>query len=140
MASRTLDDLHPVVKKMAERFLQACADKGFPVTIVCTLRSFAEQTALYEQGRTKPGKIVTNARAGQSYHNYGLAFDAAPLVNGRIVWNRIDLFKQMGLIGQSVGLEWGGSWKKLVDYPHFQWTGGLSLKDLQAGKRPAAKA
>ncbi len=64
-------------------------------------------------------------------HNYGVAFDCAPLsVNGGIDWGNIALFKKVGKIGESIGLEWGGSWKNFPDYPHFQYTAGYSLKDF----------
>lgn len=136
MANKRLEDLHPVVRKKAEEFLQLCKEKGMNVLIYDTLRTFEEQDELYAQGRTKPGKKVTNARAGYSYHNYGLAFDCVPMVNGKTAWDRLDLFQKMGLVGKSVGLEWGGDWTKFRDYPHFQWTNGLTIDDLLQGKRP----
>ncbi|MGL4913768.1 MAG: M15 family metallopeptidase [Romboutsia sp.] len=134
--SSNLDSLKPYVKYLANRFLEECKKQNFPVKIYYTLRTIEEQNELYAQGRTKPGKIVTNAKGGQSYHNYGLAFDAAPVVNGNIDWNNEALFNKMGKIGQSVGLEWGGSWASFKDTPHFQWAGGLSIGDLQRGKSP----
>lgn len=135
--SSSLNDLNPYVKYLANRFLEECNKQNFPVKIYFTYRTIAEQNDLYAQGRTKPGKIVTNARGGQSYHNYRLAFDAAPVVNGDIDWDNEALFNKMGKIGQSVGLEWGGSWTSFKDTPHFQWSGGLSISDLQRGKSPS---
>lgn len=136
MASRRLEDLHPVVKKKAEDFLHLCREKGLDVLIYETLRTVQEQDELYAKGRTKRGKIVTNARGGLSYHNYGLAFDCVPLVEGKAAWNRLDLFARLGQIGKAVGLEWGGDWPRLKDYVHFQWTGGLKVQELLSGKRP----
>lgn len=136
--SSSINDLKPYVKYLANRFLEECNKQNFPVKIYFTYRTIAEQNDLYAQGRTKPGKVVTNAKGGQSYHNYGLAFDAAPLVNGDIDWDNEALFNKMGKIGQSVGLEWGGSWKSFKDTPHFQWSGGLSIGDLQRGKLPTS--
>ncbi|MGL4911408.1 MAG: M15 family metallopeptidase [Romboutsia sp.] len=134
--SSNLNDLNPYVKHLANKFLDECNKQNLPVKIYFTFRTIAEQDELYAQGRTKSGKVVTNAKGGQSYHNYGLAFDAAPLVNGDIDWNNETLFNKMGQIGQSVGLEWGGSWKSFKDTPHFQWSRGISIIDLQRGRRP----
>lgn len=68
-------------------------------------RSIEEQNALYAQGRTKPGNIVTNAKRGQSNHNYGIAFDVAIWNGNTIVWDRD--WNKIGTIGKSCGLEWG---------------------------------
>ena len=134
--SFSLDTLHPYVKQLALKFLDECEKQNFPVKIYFTFRTIDEQNKLYAQGRTKKGPKVTNARGGYSYHNYGLAFDAAPLINGKIDWNNEALFNKMGSIGQSVGLEWGGNWKSFKDTPHLQWSGGLTIQQLLAGKRP----
>ena len=135
--SRLLTDLHPKLQELAQAFKDACSKQNLPVSIYFTLRTIAEQDALYAQGRTTPGKIVTNAKGGESYHNYGLAFDAAPLNSDlSINWTDNQLYQAMGEIGQSVGLEWGGSWVKFPDKPHFQFTFGLSIQDLLEGKRP----
>lgn len=82
------------------------------------------------------GQIVTNARGGDSYHNWGLAFDAAPFEGGQISSDQ-QKFIQMGHLGQQVGLQWGGTFKAIVDYPHFQYTFGLNTWDLLNGVRPS---
>lgn len=132
--SRKLEDLHPKVKTLCENFIASCAKQGIDVLITSTYRDGASQNELYAQGRTKPGKIVTNARAGQSYHNWRCAFDFVPIVNGKAVWNDVALFTKCGEIAESVGLEWAGRWKRFREMPHCQFTGGLSLKDFQGGK------
>ena len=73
--------------------------------------------------------IVTNAKGGYSWHNFGLAFDIVVLdALGKGDWNTSHpAWKRVGGLGKSVGLEWGGEWKQLKDLPHFQYTGGLSL-------------
>ncbi len=126
MASRSLEDLHPILKTLAEKFKKACFSRGVNVLIYMTYRSNEEQDQLYAQGRTKPGKIVTNAKGGQSAHNHtingipaSLAFDAVPLINKQCQWNDNWLWKQMGEAAKEVGLKWGGNWKKFVDKPHF---------------------
>ena len=81
---------------------------------------------------------VTNAKGGQSFHNWRMAFDVVPLVNGKPVWSTSGdagkLWRKIGLIGKSCGLEWAGDWKRFPEFPHFQYTGGMTLADLQSGK------
>lgn len=132
--SRKLEDLHPKVKTLCEKFIASCAKQGIDVLITSTYRDGESQNELYAQGRTKAGKIVTNARAGQSYHNWRCAFDFVPIVNGKAQWNDVALFTKCGEIAENVGLEWAGRWKKFKEMPHCQYTGGLSLFDFQQGK------
>lgn len=133
--SRKLTDLLPVVQVKAKAFLAAAKAEGIDVLITSTYRDNQSQDELYAQGRTRPGKIVTNARGGQSFHNYRVAFDFVPVIGGKAVWNDLALFRRLGKIGKSLGLEWGGDWK-FRDYPHLQYTGGLTIKQLQAGQVP----
>lgn len=138
--SKSLASLDPYVASLARQFLDLCTRNGLEVTVLVAFRSWDDQDALYAQGRTVPGPIVTDVMGGDSYHNWGLAFDCAPLVNGTVDWNAIDKFNQMGALGQQVGLEWGGNWTsssvKLVDKPHFQYTFGLNTEQLLNGARP----
>jgi peptidoglycan L-alanyl-D-glutamate endopeptidase CwlK len=134
MASRSLDDLHPKVKQLAEKFLDRCKAENIDVLIYCTYRSKEEQDKLYAQGRTAPGPIVTNARGNQSMHQFRLAFDFTPLANGKPAWDDSALFTKCGELGEQCGLEWAGRWKSFKELAHLQYTGGLSLADLQAGK------
>lgn len=136
--SKDLSKLHPYVKILAEKFLVKCSKEGLNLIITQTLRTIDEQNALYAKGRTKPGSKVTNAKGGYSMHNYGLAFDIAIIVNGKITWDNEALYAKAGKIGESIGLEWGGSWKSFKDTPHFQWTGGLKTEDLLRGKKPSS--
>lgn len=134
--SRDLKDLNPKVAAMCAAFIDECKKLGIDVLITSTLRDNESQNALYAQGRTVKGSIVTNAKAGQSFHNYGLAFDFCPIVNGKCQWNDLDLFKRCGVIAESVGLEWAGRWAgKFRESIHCQYTGGLTIQDLQAGKK-----
>jgi peptidoglycan L-alanyl-D-glutamate endopeptidase CwlK len=144
--SRRLEDLHPRVRGMAERLLTDAKAAGIPLTVTFTLRSMETQAALYAQGRTKPGKIVTNARAGYSFHNFGLALDVVPTELLKLPnWGdtkahqkRTDeLWRQIGAIGKAIGFRWGGDFKSIKDRPHFEWSGTLALADLRAGKSPA---
>jgi len=133
--SRKLEDLNPKVAKLCNEFINKCREHGIDVLITSTYRDAASQTALYEQGRTKPGAIVTNAKAGQSFHNWKVAFDFVPIVNGKCQWANKELFATCGNIAESVGLEWAGRWSgKFKETAHCQYTGGLSLSDFQKGK------
>lgn len=135
--SRRLDDLLPPVKSRAEAFIKACDEAGIDVLITSTYRDAASQAALYAQGRTKPGRIVTNAKPGQSWHNWRCAFDFVPVVNGKAQWDDTRTFERCGAIAERVGLEWAGRWKRFKELAHCQYTGGLTLADLQAGKKIA---
>lgn len=132
--SRKLDDLHPKVKVLCENFISSCDKQGIDILITSTYRDGESQNALYSQGRSAPGKIVTNARAGQSYHNWRVAFDFVPIVNGKPNWSDVALFTKCGEIAEAVGLEWAGRWKKFKELAHCQYTNGLSLQDFQQGK------
>jgi len=136
IASRSLDDLLPAVKERVQRFLDACRANGIDLLVTSTYRDNESQNALYAQGRTAPGKIVTNAKAGQSFHNFRCAVDVVPLVAGKPCWNVKDpVWQTVGKLGKEQGLEWAGAWVKFKEYPHFQYTGGLTLAQLQQGKK-----
>jgi peptidoglycan L-alanyl-D-glutamate endopeptidase CwlK len=141
--------LHPRLREEAidiyEEIVYALTGRAM-CRFTFTFRTFAEQDALYAQGRTKPGKIVTNAKGGQSYHNYGLAIDIALLVdkdgNGTFEsasWDtktdfdgdRKSDWQEIVAIFKRYGWEWGGDWK-FVDAPHFQKKLGKSIMELQA--------
>ena len=126
-----IDTLQPRVKILAEELIRQCAAAGIPIIITQGLRTIAEQDALYAQGRTTPGNIVTNAKGGTSFHNYGVAFDICPYIGGKLLWNNLELFKKVGAIGKKIGLEWGGDWVGFVDLPHFQSTLGKTIQDYQ---------
>lgn len=132
--SRKLEDLHPTVEKMAREFIKKCKEAGIEVLITSTLRDMESQNQLYAQGRTLPGKKVTNARGGQSFHNFGVALDFAPTKGGKIDWNDLAAFKKCGVIAESLGFEWAYRWKSFPELAHIQYCGGLTLKDFQTGK------
>jgi len=135
--SRNLDDLAPPAKQRALAFIAAASAKGIDLLVTSTYRDSESQDALYAQGRTTPGNVVTRAKAGQSWHNWRCALDVVPLVNGKAIWDDQALWKQVGEIGKSCGLEWAGDWKTFKEYPHFQYTGGLTLAQLQQGAKIA---
>jgi peptidoglycan LD-endopeptidase CwlK len=140
ISSRKIEDLHPQVAAMCKEFLARCKAANIDVLVTCTYRDNEAQAALFEQGRTKPGARVTNARPGQSYHNWRLAFDVVPVRNGKLVWGTSGadgaLWEQVGQIGESVGLEWAGRWTAFKELPHFQCKGLMELSDFQADGMP----
>jgi peptidoglycan L-alanyl-D-glutamate endopeptidase CwlK len=136
--SRKLEDLLPQVRSRVEAFLKAADDAGIDLLVTSTYRDNASQDALYAQGRTAPGRIVTNAKAGQSFHNHRCAVDVVPLRNGKPVWDSKDpVWQTVGRLGKAAGLEWAGDWKRFKEFPHFQYTGGLTLAQLQQGAKIA---
>lgn len=146
-SSKRMVGLHPVVLAAATVLIERCYARGVPILITQGLRTIAEQNALYEQGRTKPGSIVTNAKGGYSYHNYGLAVDfALLLLNGSSVsWdmkldgnkNNVADWQEVVQEAKKLGLEWGGDWTSFKDYPHFQMVFGLTITQLRAGNKPS---
>ena len=146
-----LKGLHPYVKQQTEKLLEAAnkriAKGGHTVRITQAYRSKAEQDALYAQGRngdTRPK--VTNAKGGQSMHNFGLAIDFCLISpdGKKAVWDTtkdFDKDKKADWLevveeAKKLGFEWGGDWKSFKDYPHFQLTAGLTDAEVRAGKTP----
>jgi LysM repeat protein len=127
--SQRLARVHPRLAELGLRMIDVCAQAGVAVLITQGLRTVQEQDDLYAQGRSKPGKIVTNAKGGQSWHNFGLAFDIVVLDSvGKAEWDTAHPgWKEAAKIGKSLGLEWGGDWKSFKDLPHFQLVNGLTL-------------
>ncbi len=131
--SRKIEDLHPRVAAMAAAFVAKCATQGIDVLITSTYRDLESQAALYAQGRSKPGPRVTNAKPGESWHNFRCAFDFVPIVAGKAQWADTPTFTRCGEIAESAGLEWAGRWKSFRELAHCQFTGGLSLAQLRSG-------
>ncbi len=127
--------LQPEVRSLARALVQKAARAGIEIKIISGLRSYEEQDALYAQGRTAPGDIVTNARGGYSNHNFGIAFDIG-VFEGNTYLADSPKYKAVGVLGMDLGLEWGGSWKTIVDQPHFQlrpvWASDLNEKEMLA--------
>ncbi|MEW7289628.1 M15 family metallopeptidase [Aquimarina sp. 2304DJ70-9] len=120
ISDRRINTLHPLIRSKAKEFIiRAEKELGIKLRVTSALRTWQEQTRLYNQGRSVPGSKVTNAKAGESYHNYGLAFDVVEIKNGKAIWNNPN-WEKIGVLGKSLGFEWGGDWVSLVDKPHFQ--------------------
>jgi peptidoglycan LD-endopeptidase CwlK len=130
--------LVPQAQPIARTLVQKAAAAGITIKIISGLRTYAEQNALYAQGRTAPGPIVTKAKGGFSNHNFGIAFDVG-VFEGNKYMPESPKYKAVGVLGVDLGLEWGGNWKTMVDQPHFQlrpmWAVDLSEKDMLAQMR-----
>ena len=130
--SRNISDLIPEVGMLCDKHVALCAHAGITLLVYCTYRDWDAQTALYKQGRTTLGRIVTNAKAGDSAHQYRRAYDCVPLSFGKPVWSQttkigVNLWENVGMLGESVGLEWAGRWKHFREEPHFQFLGGKTI-------------
>jgi peptidoglycan L-alanyl-D-glutamate endopeptidase CwlK len=139
-----IQKLHPKIRSEVASLIEkanSAIGKQITIRVVQGLRTIAEQNALYAQGRTKPGPKVTNAPGGSSYHNYGLAFDFAFLVNGKeISWDvnkdwdgdKIADWLEVVQIFIKAGFTWGGNFKSIKDNPHFEKTFGFTPGQLLA--------
>jgi len=135
-----LDLLHPSLRQEALHIYEEIRDRGVSIRVTDSLRTFGEQNALFAKGRTEPGKIVTYAKGGQSFHNYGLALDFCLLTEeGRQVsWDRtLDLdgdqlrdWDEVVSVFKHHGWDWGGDWARFKDYPHFEKANGFSTAEL----------
>lgn len=122
-------ELHHIVQPYATKLVEELEALGYKPLVTQGRRTVEEQNALYAQGRTKPGQKVTNARGGESWHNYGLALDLGFLDGeGKLVYD-VD-WNIVGKVGQKIGFSWGGAWTLFKDRPHFELTGGLRIKDV----------
>lgn len=128
--------LHPQLRPIATAFIKEARSQGINVFVTEGIRDFTRQDKLYQIGRDASGQviggIVTNARAGQSYHNYGLALDVV-IINddgsANYDVNNPEWYR-LGQIGKSFGFVWGGDFKSIVDMPHFEMNFGLHHTQL----------
>lgn len=121
ISSRKLSDLTPATQIAAAHWLAECAAEGYDVLVTCTYRDAEAQNALYAQGRTAPGNIVTNAKGGQSKHQQRIAIDFCPMSHGKCLWNDLVTFKFIGEIAERNGFEWAGRWKgSMRESAHIQ--------------------
>jgi len=113
-----LSEVHP---ELSRRVQQLAALLSFPIRVTQGLRTYPQQDTLYQQGRSTPGKIVTNAMPGHSMHNFGLAVDVAPLnEDGSIDWSGKDeKWQEILAKAPSCGLAEGAQWRTFPDEPHL---------------------
>ena len=134
-SQKNIETLQPAVRSVFTNCLVALKkhfqERGIAVRYISGTRTYAQQDALYAQGRTKPGPIVTKARGGESNHNFGIAVDVGLfLPDGRYL-GESSYYKEIGqIVAIYPQLEWGGNWK-FVDEPHIQWRTGLTLAEMR---------
>ncbi|MFD0960480.1 M15 family metallopeptidase [Paenibacillus chungangensis] len=137
--------LHPVVHELSEQLVKECTALGIHVVITDGFRSHHEQNTLFQQGRSADGPIVTHAKGGESYHNYGLAIDfALKTKKGKLIWdleydgnqNKHADWLEVVAVAKGLGFSWGGDWKSFKDYPHLQMDFGYTIHQLQRGFYP----
>ncbi|MFK4473672.1 peptidoglycan L-alanyl-D-glutamate endopeptidase CwlK [Paenibacillus sp. RC73] len=147
-SAKRLEGVAPVIKAAAEALIDRCYARGVWIVITQGLRTYAEQDALYAQGRNGDKRqIVTKVRGGYSIHNFGYAVDFALLLrDGRSVsWDTLkdddkDSLPDWNEVveeAKRLGFEWGGDWRKFVDMPHLQMIFGFTTDQFRAGKRPS---
>lgn len=130
--------LQPEVAPYARALVQKAAARGIEIKIISGFRSYEEQNALYAQGRTTPGKRVTNAKGGESNHNFGIAFDIG-VFEGTDYLDESPNYDVVGALGMELGLDWGGNWQSFKDRPHYElrptWAADLSENEMLAELR-----
>jgi peptidoglycan LD-endopeptidase CwlK len=120
--AKVLPKLADMIRLLTLKIQQA----GYGIRVTQGLRTWEEQDALYQQGRTTPGKIVTNAPPGHSYHNFGLAVDLVPIGDMGPDWDvQHPVWKMLVDEGRALGLTAGALWRTFPDEPHFQLTGNF---------------
>lgn len=142
--SNQVSDLEPVTRAACEEFERRAAMQTIPIRVTQTLRTLAEQQAYWEIGRAQQkdgvwietGKVVTHAKPGESAHNFGMAFDICFI--GKTIAEcyppHDDIrWRQLGELGEAIGLAWGGNWTGWKDFPHFERRGWKALVTEQPG-------
>ena len=126
-----LKALHPYFRDKIGQLIANCKKIGIEVSVVESFRTKSKQAEYFGMG-----KKYTRSSGGKSKHQYGLACDLVPIVNGTAQWDDKKLWKRIGMEGEKLGLRWGGRWRSIYDPAHFEWTGGLTSTHLSAGIFP----
>jgi peptidoglycan L-alanyl-D-glutamate endopeptidase CwlK len=131
-SERNITTLMLGVQRHARRFLARLHEAGLNARIISATRSYQAQNALYRRGRYgNPGAVVTNARGGRSFHNFGVAWDIALFADdGRYLTDE-GPYERAAEIALVEGLEWGGHFRGFVDRPHYQLQLGLNVAQVR---------
>jgi peptidoglycan L-alanyl-D-glutamate endopeptidase CwlK len=131
ISEQRLAQVYPVLADKIRQIAATLQPEGIWIRVTQALRTVEEQDALFAQGRTAPGKVVTNCEGGHSYHNYGLAVDCVPSLPGDSYipdWNpEHPTWKRMEELGGALGLTVGALWRSFPDAPHFQISGRFPI-------------
>lgn len=131
-----LNGVHPSLVLIVMRVLDTMATYGFPMFVTHGVRTVEKQQALYAQGRTTPGKVVTNADGvtSLSYHQlwsdgWGHAVDCAFLDDPDTLkietYDDAQPWEVYGVLAEHLGARWGGRFKSLQDRPHLELPPGV---------------
>lgn len=135
---KVIKSLDPKIQKSFTDFIlkakEIAKEFGVDYVAISGTRTEEQQNALYAQGRTKPGPKVTNARYPYSNHNHKIAVDMGCFKNGKYIDESSPAFSEkvhraVSQIAAKYNLDWGGSWKSIKDYPHFEYKTGLSMNE-----------
>lgn len=130
-SERCIVTLHPRAQEAARGFLKRVKDAGIDARIISGTRTYAEQDALFNQGRGGvPGPVVTKSKGGQSNHNFGIAWDIGIFEQGRYL-PETPLYDSASQAGLVPGIEWGGSWTSFPDRPHYQLSTSIALASVR---------
>ena len=133
--ARALEGLYPAFADRIRWLLMTCEGLGMKLCILQGMRTLEEQERLYAQGRTADGPRVTDARAGQSFHNFGLAVDLVDFSasGNKDTYEPSDFdhtnYQKIAELAASRGIEWGGLFRTNVDRPHLEWHPGLTKRE-----------
>jgi peptidoglycan L-alanyl-D-glutamate endopeptidase CwlK len=128
--------LLPKAQEEARKFMVRAKEFHLGVKILSGTRTYGEQNALYEKGRTTPGPRVTNAKGGQSNHNFGIAFDVGIFDKGHYYTGKTQAedkayVELRAFTKNATKLDWGGDWKSIVDKPHYELHTGMSVAEVR---------
>lgn len=130
VSEQRIQTLHPQVQDKARQFLIEAEKQGIKLRVTDATRTYQQQTAEYAKGRTAGGSIVTNAKAGESSHNFGTAIDVVEIKDGQAIYKNPN-WDKIAQIGKSLGFSWGGDWSGFVDKPHFELNFGYTIAQLR---------
>jgi hypothetical protein len=126
-----LNSLHPYFRDRIVELIHQCKAQGIELAVVESFRTHAKQAEYFGMGRK-----YTRSKGGKSKHQYGLAVDVVPIIDSVAVWDNTSLWKKIGVIGEKLGLRWGGRWRAPYDPAHFEWAGGVNTYHLAKGAQP----
>lgn len=139
-SAKNVATLHPKVQSIFASWIAECQliakAHGYEYKAISGNRTWEEQAKIYAQGRTAPGKVVTNAKPGYSNHNYGIAVDMgvfrdSKYLDGSKPSEAEAFHRKAAEIASKYNIEWGGSWKSFKDYPHFEYKTGKTLSQMR---------
>lgn len=127
MIVRDFHRLHPAFRNKIIQLVIDAKKHDIDIVVSETYRTPERQNKYLKRGLTK-------LKGGKSKHQFGLAIDIIPVVNGVSQHNNHDVLKKVGVLGEKLGLRWGGRWKRLYNPVHFEWE--CKISDLENGWEP----